>query len=351
MIEPFIHESRPVRVVFGAGSLDLLAGEVERLGIRRVLVVSTAGHGAALAERVQAMLDGRAIAVHPAAVMHAPVRVTEEAMRVVTECRADAVLAVGGGSAIGLAKAIVRRAELPQIALPTTYAGSEMTPILGETDDGRKTTVRDPKMQPGLVVYDPDLTLELPSDVSGPSGMNAIAHGVEALYAPDGNPLIELIAQTGIGYLARALPVIADEPGDRAARTDALYGAWLCGTALGSITMGLHHKLCHVLGGLFDLPHAPTHAILLPEVAAYNTGAAPEAMSRIAEALGADDAATGLRELNARLGIRRKLGDLGMPADGIETATERLLNEGCSNPRALERDAIRELLRRSHGTV
>lgn len=351
MIEPFIHESRPVRVVFGGGCLKALADEVDRLELRRVLIVSTAGRGAVLAERVRTVLGKRAAAVHPGAVMHTPISATETAMQVATECRADAVLATGGGSAIGLAKAIALRTGLPQIALPTTYAGSEMTPILGETENGTKNTVRTPRVMPGLIMYDVDLTLDLPTDVSGPSGMNAIAHGVEALYAPDGNPLIAQLAATGIEHLARALPVIAEAPRDHEARTDALYGAWLCGTTLASVSMGLHHKLCHVLGGLFDLPHAPMHAILLPEVAAYNAEAASEAMSRIAGALGANDAATGLRELNARLGIRRNLGDLGMPADGIETATERLLSEGCSNPRALERDAIGELLRRSHGTA
>lgn len=351
MIRTFIHETRPVRVVFGAGSLASLADEVDRLELRRVLIVSTAGRGAALAERVQAALGERAAAVHPGAVMHTPTHATEAAMRVVEDCRADAVLAVGGGSAIGLAKAIALRTGLPQVALPTTYAGSEMTPILGETRDGTKKTVRTPKVVPGMVVYDVDLTLDLPADVSGPSGMNAIAHGVEALYAPDGNSLIALIAETGIESLARSLPVIAEEPADREARTDALYGAWLCGTALGSVTMGLHHKLCHVLGGLFDLPHALAHAILLPEVVAYNAEAAPETMSRVARALDTDDAVTGLRRLDDCLGIRQGLGDLGMPADGIDMATERLLSEGCQNPRALEPDAIRELLRRAYGSA
>lgn len=351
MIGTFIHETRPVRVIFGAGSLSSLADEVDRLELRRVLIVSTAGHGAALAERVQAALGERVAAVHPGAVMHTPTHATEAAMRVVEDCRADAVLAAGGGSAIGLAKAIALRTELPQIALPTTYAGSEMTPILGETGDGTKRTVRTPKVAPRLVIYDVDLTLDLPVTVSGPSGMNAIAHGVEALYAPDGNPLIELLAETGIDHLARSLPVIAGEPRDRDARTDALYGAWLCGMALGGVTMGLHHKLCHILGGLFDLPHALAHAILLPEVTAHNAEAAPEAMARVARVLEVEDAAAGLRLINARLGIHQGLGDLGMPADGIDTAIERLLADGCSNPRALERGPIRELLCRAHGSA
>lgn len=351
MIDPFIHETRPVRVIFGAGSLASLADEVDRLAVRRVLIVSTARRGAALAHRVQAMLGERTAAVHPGAVMHAPTHATEAAMQVVEDCRADAVLAVGSGSAIGLAKAIALRTGLPQIALPATYAGSEMTPILGETRDGAKKTVRTPKIVPGLIVYDVELTLDLPPDVSAPSGMNAIAHAVEALYAPDGNPLIALLAETGIGHLARALPVIVDEPRNRGARTDALYGAWLCGTALGSVTMGLHHKLCHVLGGLFDLPHALTHAILLPEVTAHNAEAAPAAMARVARALGSEDAAAGLRQLNARLGIHQGLGDLGMPAAGVEAATERLMTEGCSNPRPFEQDTIVELLRRAHGTA
>lgn len=350
MIPNFVHEAVPTRVVFGAGSLARLADEIDRLQLRRVLVVSSAGRGAELAASVRQALGDRTAGGHAAAVMHTPVNVTDAALQVVRACHADAVLAVGGGSAVGLAKAIALRTDLPQIAVPTTYSGSEMTPILGETEDGVKTTRRTPKVRPGLVIYDVDLTLGLPLAVSGASAMNAVAHAVEAMYAPDRDPLTSLLAETGIGRIARALPVIAGEPSNRDARADALYGAWLCGMALGSVSMGLHHKLCHILGGMFDLPHALVHAVLLPEVVAFNAEAAPQAMAAVGRGLGVDDPAAGLRALNARLGIGRNLADLGMPAGGIDAATDRLLEEGCANPRELDRAGVGELLRRAHGS-
>src|SRR5207237_5575433 len=220
------------------------------------------------------------------AVMHTPVEVTEAAMARVDELQADCIVAIGGGSTVGLGKAIALRSDLPQIAIPTTYAGSEMTDILGETRAGVKTTVRSSNVLPETVIYDVDLTLSLPAKLSAMSGMNAIAHAVEALYAEDGNPIVDLMAEEGLRALAHSLPVIMSSPRDREARMLAQYGAWLCGTCLGAVAMALHHKLCHVLGGSFKLPHAETHAVLLPYTAAYNAGAAPQAMSKVARALG-----------------------------------------------------------------
>jgi alcohol dehydrogenase class IV len=279
--------------------------------------------------------------------MHTPVEVTEEALRVVKERGADAVVAVGGGSTTGLGKAIALRTGLPQIVLPTTYAGSEMTPILGETRDGAKRTLRDPRVVPKVVIYDVDLTLSLPAGTSAASGMNAIAHAVEALYARDRNPLISLVAEEGIAALARALPRISDVPQDRDARSEALYGAWLCGVCLGTAGMALHHRLCHVLGGSFGLPHAETHAIVLPHATAYNAPVARAAVARIARTLETDDAAQGLYDLAGRLGVKRALRDIGMPADGIGEVVERTVDDPSWNPRPLDRDAIRDLLTRA----
>jgi len=279
--------------------------------------------------------------------MHTPVEATDKALEVVGELEADAVVAVGGGSATGLGKAIALRTDLPQIVLPTTYAGSEMTPILGETKDGVKTTQRTPKVLPEVVIYDVDLTLGLPPAIAVTSGINAMAHAVEALYARDRNPVISLMAEEGIRSLARALPGIVEDPHDREARADALYGAWLCGACLGAVGMALHHKLCHVLGGTFDLPHAETHTIVLPHAAAYNAPAAPDAMDRIARALGVADAAKGLFELAGRLGAKQALRDIGMPADGVGQAVKATLAAPYWNPRPLEEDALRNLLTRA----
>src|SRR5687767_1021815 len=208
------------------------------------------------------------------AAMHTPVEVSEAALAEARRLGADAVVSLGGGSTIGLGKAIALRADLPQVAVPTTYAGSEATPILGETQGGRKTTQRNPKLLPVVIVYDVELTLTLPAALSVASGLNAIAHAIEARYARERNPMTSLLALTGIRALVTALPGIVADPNDREARSDALYGAWACGTCLAHASMALHHKICHVLGGTFGLPHAETHAIVLAHAVAYNEGAA-----------------------------------------------------------------------------
>ena len=344
-MESFVYEALPTRVVFGSGTVARIRDEAERLGVRRVLVLSTPGRGEDLANEVSSLLGALSVGVHAGAVMHTPVDATEMALSVVSERAADGLVAVGGGSTTGLGKAIALRTDLPQVVLPTTYAGSEMTPILGQTSDGVKTTQRSLKVLPEVVIYDVDLTLGLPAAISATSGMNAIGHAVEALYAKDRNPVISLMAEEGISALARALPRISLDPQDSEARSDALYGAWLCGTCLGAVGMALHHKLCHVLGGMFDLPHAETHIVILPHVVAYNAVAAPEAMARLSRAIGAADAAQGLYALAGRLGAKRSLWDIGMPADGVERAIEATMAAPYWNPRPLDRDAIRGMLK------
>jgi alcohol dehydrogenase class IV len=256
-------------------------------------------------------------------------------------------VALGGGSTIGLGKAIALRSDVPQIAIPTTYAGSEMTPILGQTENGRKTTQRSAKVMPRAVIYDVDLTLGLPVGLSGTSGINAIAHAAEGLYAQDSNPVMQLIAEEGIRALAQALPRIAKDPGSREARGQALYGAWLCGMVLGNVGMALHHKLCHTLGGRFDLPHAETHAIILPHVIGYNAPAIPDAMIRLRRALNTEDAAGALFDLARGVGSPTALRDLGMPVAGVMQAADDAMENAYWNPRPLDRAAIGDLLSRA----
>jgi maleylacetate reductase len=343
VIESFVYNGLPTRVVFGYGALTRLPAEAERIGLERALVLSTPPQ-AQQAEGIAEMLGARSAGVYPGAAMHTPVSVTEDAMRVVAERRVDGLVAVGGGSTTGLAKAIALRTDLPQIVAPTTYAGSEMTPILGETKEGVKTTQTSLKVLPEVVIYDVDLTLTLPAKLSGVSGMNAIAHAVEALYARDRNPIIDLMAVEAISALARALPRVAERPQDRDARADVLYGAWLCGVCLGAVGMALHHKLCHTLGGSFDLPHAETHAIVLPHAVAYNALATPAAMAKLAAALGVSNPAEGLYELGGRIGAPRALKDLGMPEAGVEEAARLALANPYWNPRPLEPSTIRDLI-------
>ena len=302
-MQGFTYQASPVRVIFGAGTLGRLESELAHLGIARALILVTPNQ-ATRASGIAATLGGRAAGVFAEAEMHTPVGVTERALVRVRELAVDGLVAIGGGSTTGLGKAIALRTDLPQIVVPTSYAGSEMTSILGETRDGLKTTQSDPRILPETVIYDVDLTRTMPLSLVATSGLNAIAHAVEALYARDRNPIVSLLAQEGIKSLAGALPRIEKDPNDIEARTDALYGAWLCGSCLGAVGMALHHKLCHTLGGSFNLPHAETHAIILPHAVAYNASAEPQAMSQVARVLGVEDAAGGLFELAGALGIR-----------------------------------------------
>jgi alcohol dehydrogenase class IV len=276
--------------------------------------------------------------------MHTPTDVTEHALSKVQECGADCTVSFGGGSSTGLGKAIALRTDLTQIAVPTTYAGSEVTPIIGETKDGVKVTQRTLKVLPEIVIYDVDFTLSLPQRLTVTSATNAIAHAVEALYAEDRNPVISMMAEQAIGALGRALPAIASDPHDRGARAEALYGAWLCGVCLGSVGMALHHKLCHVIGGTFDLPHADTHTVILPYAMAYNAKAAPEADAAVARTLGGNDGTSALVALATRLGSPKSLQSLGMPESGIDRAADLAVQNPYWNPRPIERNAIRKLI-------
>jgi alcohol dehydrogenase class IV len=330
-------------VVFGAGTAVRLGDEAERLGIKRALVLTTPEQGDE-GHRLSAHLGNRLAGLFPGARMHTPVDITDAALAIVEAQDIDGFVAIGGGSTVGLGKALSLRTGLPHIAMPTTYAGSEMTPILGETRHGIKTTRRSQDLIPDTVIYDVDLTVGLPPKISAASGLNAIAHAVEALYAPEANPLTSLMAEDGIAALARALPRIMVAPADIAARRDALYGAWLCGVCLGAVGMSLHHKLCHVLGGAFDLPHAETHAIVLPHAVAYNAVAAPEAMARIARALRTSSAAQGLYELRQQLALPRALADIGMSEAGIERAADLAVQSPYANPRPVDRASLREVI-------
>jgi maleylacetate reductase len=339
----FVYDQLACRVVFGAGAFDTLATEVDRFGLSKLLVLSTPGQ-VKLAEEAARRLGSRAAGLYPHAKMHVPIETAQAARAEARRLGADGAVAIGGGSTIGLGKAIALESGLPIVAIPTTYAGSEMTPIYGLTEGDAKKTGRDAKVLPRTVIYDPLLTLGLPTKISGPSGMNAIAHCVEALYAENASPVISLMAEEGIRTLAHSLPRIAAEPGDLDARGDALYGAWLAGISLGAVGMALHHKLCHTLGGSFNLPHAETHTIVLPHAVAYNSEAAPEAMQRIARALGGKEAASGLYDLAAELGAPLALKEIGLREQDLDRAAEIATRNPYYNPRPVSRDGIRRLL-------
>jgi len=345
-IDTFTSETPQTRVVFGDGSLTRLDAELEALALRHVLLVTTQGRSPVAAE-VQQLLGSRVAGHYDGAVLHVPIERVREAVQEVDRLAPDALLALGGGSPIGLAKAVARERGLPIVAVPTTYAGSEMTSIWGITDGERKTTGRSRAVAPRLVIYDALLTLSLPADVSAASGMNAVAHAVEAIYAAGAGPVAIGAAEDALRSLGVALPAIARRPGDLQARRLALRGAHGAGLALELSTMGLHHKICHVLGGSFGLPHAATHAAVLPHVVAFNAPAAPSAMRRIATALGSSDAAAGLFDLNHVLGVVTSLGALGLREADIGTAADLIASSSYANPRPATREEIRDLLQRA----
>jgi maleylacetate reductase len=347
-MDTFTYLAQPARVLFGAGVLARLPDEVARLGARAALVLCTPEQRAG-AERVAALLGERSAGVFDGATMHVPLEVARRARELARDLGADCAVAFGGGSTTGLGKAIALDSGLPIVAVPTTYAGSEMTPIWGLTEGGVKKTGRDPRVLPRTVLYDPDLTLTLPLGLTVTSTLNAVAHAAEGLYAHDGNPVVSLLAEEAVRLCARALPVLARDPRERAARADALQGAWLAGTVLGAVSMGLHHKLCHTLGGSFDLPHAEVHTVVLPHAMAYNAPAVPRAMQRLGAALGvaAADAPAALQALAARHGAPTSLQALGLPEDALDRAADLAAATPYPNPRPLARDALRGLLQRA----
>ncbi|MXO58449.1 iron-containing alcohol dehydrogenase [Altererythrobacter salegens] len=342
-MEPFAYNALPGRFVFGRGTMSELGREITALGCTRALVLTTPGQ-AGMGERLVAQLGDLACGHFAGAAMHTPVEVTETAMAKVAETGADCVVAIGGGSTIGLGKAIALRTDLPQVVVPTTYAGSEATPVLGQTENGVKTIQRNMRVLPEVVVYDVELTLGLPVDVTVTSGLNAIAHSVEGLYSPDANPLTSLLAEDGIRALAGALPRLVADPTASGPRSDALYGAWACGVTLGVVGMALHHKLCHTLGGTFGLPHAATHSVILPHAMAYNARAASGAMARVARVLGVEQAPRGMWDLAKRLGAPMTLAELGMPREGIGRAVDLTMANPYWNPEPLDAHGLQKLL-------
>ncbi len=346
----FTYRPQSPRTVFGAGSLAHLEREIDLLGARRAMVLSTpaqARQGQMVADR----LGARAAGIFPKAQMHVPIEAAREARDEARRLGADCAIAIGGGSTVGLGKAIALDSGLPILAIPTTYAGSEMTPIYGITEAGLKTTGRDARVLPRTVIYDPELSLSLPVALSMTSGINAIAHAVEGLYAPDSNPIMDLMAEEGIRALAQALPAIHSNGADAEARSNALYGAWLCGSVLGNVSVALHHKLCHTLGGSFNLPHAETHTVVLPHALAFNLDYVPGAALRIARALGGVDprsVAGALFDLAQSVGAPVALRDLGLREADLDAACALALTHQYPNPRPLEKAALRQLLQMAY---
>ncbi|MDE8670716.1 maleylacetate reductase [Pseudarthrobacter sp. H3Y2-7] len=339
----FEHVTLGQRVLFGTGAAAAnLAAEVGRLGAQRVMVIAW-DRETPVARTVAA--DIKVALWHHDVVMHVPIEVAEKARAAAAEAGIDLLVCVGGGSTTGLAKAIGMTSRLPIIAVPTTYAGSEATNVWGLTESSRKTTGVDDAVLPVTVIYDVALTLSLPVEMSVASGLNGMAHCIDSMWGPRVDPINAALGAEGIRALSRGLPLIAEDPSSTEGREQALYGAYLSAVAFASAGSGLHHKICHVLGGTYNLPHAQTHATVLPYVLAFNAPAAPDAAARIAAAFGTADALTGLQDLRKRIDAPKALADYGFTADGIAEAVAIILPAvPASNPRSVTVENLTRLL-------
>ncbi len=342
-VPSFTYEGVPLRVVFGTGARHRLAEELDRLGLSQVVLIAS-GSSRVEADALAGVLDHRLTWRVDGVRQHVPAELAEQVSADAVGVGADGVVTLGGGSATGLGKAVAR-SGLPLVAVPTTYAGSEMTPIWGMTTGGRKETGRDLGVLPKTVVYDPELTLSLPVRTTAASGLNAVAHCMEAVWASGASPLSTPLALEAARALCESLPAAVAEPSSLKARSRVLVGACQAGMALASAGAGLHHRLCHVLGGRYDLPHAETHAALLPHVVAFNEPVLGPLAARMAVAVGVGRASTGLYELASRLGLPLALSELGMPPEAVDEVAKEVAAAPPPNPRPVDQAALRSLLR------
>ncbi len=339
----FSYQALPWNIIFGVDALDGIDNALDALGFDRALLLTTPNQTAD-GTRVAELLGSRCAGHFDQAVMHVPIECVVNAEAAARKLNADCTVAIGGGSTTGLGKALALRADLPNIVIPTSYAGSEMTDIWGITEGGRKTTGRDNRVVPTLTIYDPKLTLSLPPAFAASSGLNAMAQAAVNVASNDINPLVRTMALEAVRRLASSLPRILAKPHDLDARTDALLGASLAGGALGTGTTGLHHRLCHTFGGTFNTPHAETHTVLLPHSIAFNAAATAEGTALLADALGNKNAADGIFDLAKQLKAPSSLRELGVNETDLDKAIEISMASPLSNPATISEENLRLLL-------
>jgi maleylacetate reductase len=322
----FVEELTAARVVFGAGTRDQVPAECERLGLRRVLLIG-GGSAAGVLGELGAALGARCVGLFDDVAQHVPGDRADACVALAQEHRADSAVAVGGGSAIGFAKVLALRLGLPILAVPTTLAGSEMTPVHGLTSDGVKRTGSDPVVQPKVVVYDPELLMTLPAALLASSGMNALAHAVESLWLPTATPYSEAVASAAISMLAASLPEATAPDASLAARSRSLVGAHLGSLALGATGTGLHHRVCHVLGGTFGLPHSSAAASALAR-SFPTSGSTPGAIFDLAQ----------------RIGAATSLSALGLAENDLRAVVDAVTASPPPNTRAVDHDELADAL-------
>jgi len=363
MMSEFEYHSFPQEIIFGAGKMERLGEIVARYGWARAVLVTTPSQRAnGNIARVENALDAKLAAIFDAAQPHVPQKNVDDATRLTQESDADVLIALGGGSAIGVAKATSHNLTAPIsiLALPTTYAGSEVTPVFGVTRErdgvARKETVNDPRSVPRVVVYDPMLTLDLPRELTASTGVNAFAHCVEAVYSITRNPLSSAAALYGARLIYHALPRCVENGNDAASRTQMLQGAYLAGISLSNVAMGLHHGVCHVLGGTLNVPHGIANAIVLPHAIRFNADACAVELAQVARVIGieAEGEEIAAREFAKRVAawiqqmqLPLRLREVGVRAEDLEFAARLAANSKTvqNNPKRVSADALRAFVK------
>lgn len=343
----FSHQSHAVRVVFGPGKVQQLKAELQRLAAKRALFICTSSGRQRYRTQIES-LGPLCAGVFDRVEPHCPQSIAEAALEEYRRLDADAVVALGGGSTIGVGKYIAANGHANVVAVPTTPSGSEMTSLYGVKIGLEKRTSRDDRVRPKSAIYDPELTLTLPAHETATIGMNCLAHCVEGLYAREPDPIAGLLAQDGIRALANGLPASCAQPEDIDARSLMLYAGFLGGLVVSMVGIALHHKLCHILGGHFGVPHGESNAVILPYVVAYNAPAAPQAMSILSNVFGSAEPALAIYELARRINAPRSLQELGMREEALEPCARELVSESFYNPRPVKLDEMMSLLHEAY---
>lgn len=346
MIQPFVFQSPAPRVLFGAGTVQAVPAELKLHKITKAFVLCS-GSNEALARTIAATAPAgtEVLRLMSKAISSEDF---ERATQHAKEAGANGFIAVGGGTPIGLAKAIAANTGLPYIGITTTYSGSEMATNWNYGRGAEARTGVSNTALPATAIYDPEVTLSLPPVLSAQSGMNAIAHAVESLYGEGRSPMVEQMAEAAVRHLGHSLPRVVAKPDDMEARTEAFYGAWLAAAFRAQV--GVEHAIAQKVRQRYGLSHAGTHAVVTPYAIAFNRSAAPEAMQAIKRALDVEDAAQGLYELNVRLGVPTGLKDLGMKAADIEGAADLVGASPIPNPRPISRADLVDLITQAfHG--
>ena len=340
-----VYNATPPRILFGSGSVSQIDAEVQRLGAHRALIISTPGRSR-LADSIAPMLGKNFAGVLSEAISQVPIELAIRGRKQVAELGADCLIAVGGGASIGLAKGVALELGIPVIAIPTTYSGSEMTGFCGITIHGIKRMHTSLNMLARTVIYDPELTLELPCEVSAASAMNALAHCIDAAVVNTCSPIIAQAAYEGARVIMNSIGRVAKYPADIEARTEALYGAYLSGAALTG-GFALQHGLAHVLGGSFNVSHGLSHALVLPHVTAFHAQHFPHMMEPVAHAMGVPVSQLGIAvfELLVQTGLPTGLSQVGFIRADLDRAADITIEtDNGQTPIRLTRAMVRNLL-------